>query len=66
MSLLLTCCEQVRHASAVQYSVHELPVADLYRWSWGRWMVSERALQTFTQTLAKYLKVGQQAHWLLI
>jgi len=24
-------------------SIHELLVADLYRWSWGRWRVSESA-----------------------
>jgi len=35
------CCEQVRDAAAVQYGVHELTIADLYRWSWGRWRVSE-------------------------
>jgi len=55
------CCEQVRHAAAVQYSIHELLVADLYRWSWGRWRVSENLLQ-----LLKYLKVEQQVNWLLI
>jgi len=25
-------------------SIHELPIADLYRWSWGRWRVSESVL----------------------
>jgi len=44
----ICCCEQVRHAAAVQYSIHELPVADLYRWSWERWSVSESTLQTAT------------------
>jgi len=34
---------RARRAAAVQYSIHELPVADLYRWSWGRWRVSESA-----------------------
>jgi len=38
------CCEQVKHAAAVQYSVHDWPVADLFRWSWGRWRVSESTL----------------------
>jgi len=27
---------RARHAAAVQYSIHELPIADLYRWSWGK------------------------------
>jgi len=30
-----------QYAAAEQYSIHELPIADLYRWSWGRWRVSE-------------------------
>ena len=55
------CCEQVRHATDAQYSIKELHTADLYRWSWGRWMVSESALYC-----EGYLKVEQQAHWLLI
>jgi len=43
------CCEQVRHAAAVQYSVHELPIADLYRWRLGRWRVSESALHCYSK-----------------
>jgi len=31
----------VRHTAAV----HDLPVADLDRWSWGRWRVSESVLR---------------------
>jgi len=55
-----TCyCQYInRHSAAVQYCIHELPMADLYRWSWGRWEVSESALQ-LQQMLSKYLKVGQ-------
>jgi len=33
--------------------IHELPVADLYRWSWGRWMVSENVLKLLQQKLTK-------------
>ncbi len=38
------------------------PVADLYRWSWGRRSV----LKLLQQALAKYLNVKQQTHCLLI
>jgi len=31
------CCDQVRHAAALQHSVHGWAVADLYRRSWGKW-----------------------------
>jgi len=36
--LTTCCCEQIRHAAG-QNSIHELPIADLFRWSWGRWRV---------------------------
>jgi len=39
----------------IQYSIHELPVADLYRWSWGRWRVSESMLQLLQKMLTDYL-----------
>jgi len=67
---LLRCCCCRASTRLVTTNIHnrkhELPVADLYRRSWGRWRVSESVLQTATQTLTKYLKVEQQAHWLLI
>jgi len=34
--------KQVRHTAAVQNSIHELRLADLY--NWGRWRVSENEL----------------------
>ncbi len=41
-------------------------VADLYRWSWGRWSVSEARCKLLQQALVIYLNVEQQAHWLPI
>jgi len=44
---------QARHAVVVQYNVHELSVADLYRCSWGSWRVSESAA-LLRKMLTKY------------
>ncbi len=33
------CCEHVRNTAAAQITLIT-PIADLYRWSWGRWRVS--------------------------
>jgi len=41
------------------HNIHELPVADIYRWSWGRWRGSDNCYR-------KCLKVTEQARWLLI
>ncbi len=41
-------------------------VADLYRWSWGRWRVSEALCKLLQWALVIYLNVEQRAHWLLI
>jgi len=49
------------------HTVHELPIADLYRWSWGRWRVSESVLQLIQQTLTKHLEVEHTSwRWLKI
>ncbi len=50
-------CEHVRNTAAahitwIPHSIHDHPVADLYRWSWGRWRVNT----------PKYLNVEQRAH----
>jgi len=34
---------------AIQYSISELAIADLYRWNWGRWKVSESALHCYSK-----------------
>ncbi len=41
-------------------------VANLYRWSWGRWRVSEARCKLLQQALVIYLNVEQWAHWLPI
>ncbi len=38
-------------------------VADLYRWSWGRWRDSEAHYNCYRKHKPN---VKQQAHWLLI
>ncbi len=37
-------------------------VADLYRWRWGRWRVSEACCKLLQQTKARYLNIEQWAH----
>ncbi len=72
-NMLLWACKKYCAAAHVQQHIwnnpHRAymnhPIADLYRWSWGKeglWSV----LQLLQQALAKYLNVEQQAHWLLI
>jgi len=42
-------------------SIHELLIADLYRWSWGRWDVSESTLQTATENADQVFEGVAQA-----
>jgi len=62
------CCEQVRHAAAVQYGIHELHIAYLYTvgvaGGGGRFLKAHCKL--LQQMLNKYLKIEPQAHWFLL
>ncbi len=60
IDLLRCCCKyNIYGISPHKCSLHDHPIADLYRWSWGRWRVSEAST-------SMYLNVEQRAHWLLI
>ncbi len=68
------CCEHVRNTAAANITHMNNPhitymnhlVADLYRWSWGRWRVSEARCETATTSTGHIFNVEQRAHWLPI
>jgi len=43
-----------------QYHIHELPVADLSRWSWGRWRVSESTLHCYSKSWPSICRLSSE------
>ncbi len=60
------CCKYIIHEINPPTAYMNHLVADLYRWSWGRWRVSEARCKLLQQALVIYVNVEQRAHWLPI